>query len=137
MAENSESFTAYFGIEVETMLDEDKIHLIGELCDTLSAARLRQVRDLAEQKRQAKLEDAKLLVIEEMREKLAELDLDIEDVLATIPRRRRRESVSSLPAEYQGPNGETWSGRGVKPKWARELEDANVNLEAFRVQDAE
>ena len=137
MAEKSESFVEYFGIEIGTMSEEDKVNLIVELCDTLSAARLRQVRELAEQKRLEKLEDAKQLVIAEMRARFTELDLDFDEVMGTGGARRRRREAAPLPAKYRGPNGEIWSGRGMKPKWIRELEDADDDLTEFRVQDAE
>ncbi len=28
---------------------------------------------------------------------------------------------STVPAKYRGPNGETWSGRGLMPRWLSQL----------------
>jgi DNA-binding protein H-NS len=30
-------------------------------------------------------------------------------------------SVNSAPVKYRGPNGESWSGRGLAPKWLARL----------------
>lgn len=38
-----------------------------------------------------------------------------------------------VPAKYQGPNGETWSGRGLAPKWLTALISAGQSKEAFLV----
>ncbi|MDH4449910.1 MAG: ParB/RepB/Spo0J family partition protein [Rhodoferax sp.] len=37
---------------------------------------------------------------------------------------------------YRGPNGETWSGRGLVPKWLRVLVDAGQDKEAFAIKPA-
>jgi DNA-binding protein H-NS len=136
MAERPRSNSESLDMELDNLSAADKISLIGKICDELTVQQLRQVRELAEQKRLEKLEDAKAQVMEEMREKFEQLELDFDEVMGlNRPRRSRRESGSPLPVKYRGPNGETWSGRGMKPIWIRELEDANVDLEEFRVKD--
>jgi hypothetical protein len=35
---------------------------------------------------------------------------------------------------YRGPMGETWSGRGLVPKWLRALVDMGDSRETYRVQ---
>ena len=43
-------------------------------------------------------------------------------VQAATPRRRRGvKKGTRLRAKYVGPNGETWSGRGLRPRWLSEL----------------
>ena len=39
----------------------------------------------------------------------------------------------AVPVKYRGPNGETWTGRGMKPVWLREQLDGGMNLEDFAV----
>lgn len=38
------------------------------------------------------------------------------------------------PAKYVGPGGETWSGRGLAPKWLAELERKGKKRESFLVK---
>jgi hypothetical protein len=42
----------------------------------------------------------------------------------------------NLPATgYRGPNGETWSGRGLMPRWLTVLVQAGQDKESFRITD--
>jgi hypothetical protein len=75
------------------MSAEDKINPISELCDTLNIPELMVIRDIVNEKRQGKLEDAKIAVLAEMRAKIEQLGLTYEDVMGTGPRRTR----SKLP----------------------------------------
>jgi hypothetical protein len=56
------------------------MNLIGEISDELTAQKLRQVREIVNQKRLDKIEEAKSQVIEEMREKFVQLGLDFSDI---------------------------------------------------------
>ncbi len=49
--------------------------------------------------------------------------------------RRATNAGKSVPAQFRGPNGEEYSGRGAIPRWARDLgvED-RAGLEQFRIQ---
>lgn len=38
-----------------------------------------------------------------------------------------------VPAKYRGPNGETWSGRGLTPKWLATLIAQGQSKEAFAI----
>lgn len=38
-----------------------------------------------------------------------------------------------VPAKYANAAGETWSGRGLQPKWLREAVAAGASLESFQV----
>jgi ParB/RepB/Spo0J family partition protein len=40
----------------------------------------------------------------------------------------------AIEMAYRGPNGQTWSGRGLMPKWLRVLVDAGQDKEAFAVK---
>src|SRR5215217_3523187 len=90
--------------------------------DRMTVAELTALRDAAEGKRLEKLDDAKNAVLAETRAKLAELGLTLEAVLPSpvrseAGRKRRRDVRQPLAVKYQGPSGETWSGRGRLPKW--------------------
>ncbi len=38
------------------------------------------------------------------------------------------------PPKYRGPNGETWAGRGLTPKWMTDLEKKGKKRESFLIQ---
>ncbi|MBK5956693.1 regulator [Rhodoplanes elegans] len=38
-----------------------------------------------------------------------------------------------VPPKFVGPNGETWAGRGARPKWLAELLEAGHAIEEFAV----
>ena len=44
-----------------------------------------------------------------------------------------KKPASTVAAKYRGPNGETWSGRGLTPKWLRALEAAGQPKESFLI----
>jgi DNA-binding protein H-NS len=41
-----------------------------------------------------------------------------------------------VPAKYQGPDGETWAGRGARPKWLTALLDDGHDIEEFALAGA-
>ncbi|MBK5961285.1 regulator [Rhodoplanes elegans] len=41
-----------------------------------------------------------------------------------------------VPPRYVGPNGETWAGRGARPKWLAALLDEGHSIEEFAVGEA-
>ena len=41
---------------------------------------------------------------------------------------------STVAAKYRGPNGETWSGRGLTPRWLAALIADGQKKEAFAIQ---
>lgn len=45
-------------------------------------------------------------------------------------------SKSSNPAQpkFTGPNGESWTGRGLTPKWLKTLIEAGQSKEAYRIK---
>ena len=47
----------------------------------------------------------------------------------------KKEKIA-VAAKYKGPNGETWSGRGLTPKWLAILIAGGQPKEAFLIADA-
>jgi DNA-binding protein H-NS len=45
-----------------------------------------------------------------------------------------KKSITPVAAKYRGPNGETWSGRGLTPKWLTALLAQGQSKEAFAIQ---
>ena len=73
----NEKMTVWLDIRLDTMSSEERVLLIEEIIDTLTVQELGTIRDLAERKRVAKLEEAKSAVLEEMKGKLSELGLTL------------------------------------------------------------
>jgi DNA-binding protein H-NS len=40
---------------------------------------------------------------------------------------------TKVPVKYRGPNGETWSGRGLAPRWLTDLEAKGKKRETYLV----
>ncbi len=47
-----------------------------------------------------------------------------------------RKSSQPVAAKFHGPNGETWSGRGLTPKWLASLVAQGQSKESFAVASA-
>jgi DNA-binding protein H-NS len=50
--------------------------------------------------------------------------------------RRKRGSVKGrkVPAKYRGPGGETWAGRGARPRWMQEQLKAGAKQDDFLIK---
>lgn len=68
--------------------------------------------------------EARAAAIVVMKAKCAELGIGARDVF---------EPVKVSP-QYTGPNGESWTGRGVVPKWLAALEATGHNRESFKIK---
>lgn len=44
-----------------------------------------------------------------------------------------KKAAGSVPAKFRGPNGETWSGRGITPRWLAALIAAGRAKEEFAI----
>jgi DNA-binding protein H-NS len=51
------------------------------------------------------------------------------------PKAEPHQAYPGAPVVYRGPMGETWSGRGLMPKWLHVLVQAGNDREQFRVQN--
>jgi DNA-binding protein H-NS len=133
MAERETSkMTEWLDIKLDTLSSEERIRLIEEIFDTLTAQELRSIRDTAEKKSQSKFVEAKAAVLEEMKGKLSALGLTLNDV---IPARRDRKSKTPVSVKYRSPDGETWSGRGHAPLWLTQLELQGHKREEYAVTE--
>jgi DNA-binding protein H-NS len=45
-----------------------------------------------------------------------------------------KKATTPVAAKFRGPNGETWSGRGLTPKWLAALVAQGQSKEAFAIQ---
>jgi DNA-binding protein H-NS len=133
MAERgNETMTEWLDIKLDNLSPEERLNLIEEIAETLSPQELLTLRDQIERRRLRKLEEAKSAVLEEMKGRLSELGLTINDV---VPARRPRKSKPSVSVKYRSPDGETWSGRGHAPLWLRQLELQGHKREEYAVSE--
>lgn len=57
--------------------------------------------------------------------------------LAKVPKEGKKKAAKAtgpVEAKYRGPNGETWSGRGLTPKWLTALEASGRAKSEFLIQ---
>jgi len=112
---------------------EDRIKQIAEIADTLDYPELLRLRDMMQAKYEAKADAAREKVIEETKIKFAQLGLTFEDVI-TSQRKRKAAVRKPAVAKYRSPDGtKDWNGRGAKPKWIREHEEAGGNRDDFLI----
>ena len=51
-------------------------------------------------------------------------------------RTRRSGTIRKVAPKYRGPNGETWSGRGLKPRWLTAAMNEGKELQDFLIDVA-
>lgn len=74
---------------------------------------------------------ARAQVIDAARKFCAEHSLAADDVF---PKKAKPSApATKLPAKYADGNGNTWSGRGVHPRWLSTALGSGATLEQFRV----
>lgn len=90
-------------------------------------------REIEKTKQQGRAE-----AIEKIRSLMLEYGLSIADISARPPRTKSRSATapkgSKIPAKYRDAStGETWSGRGLQPRWLKAALAAGRRLEDFAV----
>jgi DNA-binding protein H-NS len=122
-----------------TIDSQERLSLLSQTFDLLTARELREVRDLAEQKRQTKVAKTKNQLLEHMRPHIDELGIDPDEVAVTFirPRKQRKDTGRKLPVKYRGPKGENWTGRGCVPVWLQALEAQGYSRDDFLVNEGE
>lgn len=119
--------------------------LPSEISDTLTnmsidelAAHVAQASDILARKR----ESARTAFVEETRKKAESLGISLKDLIAeatgkpsgsgssTEAKERRKVAI-----KYRDPDNpeNTWTGRGMRPRWLRERLDAGGELETFLI----
>ena len=56
-----------------------------------------------------------------IKETMATYGITLEDLQSRPSKAGKIKSTSPAPAKYTGPNGESWSGRGLMPRWLATL----------------
>lgn len=92
-----------------------------------------RIEELMKQKAEleAQIQSEKATVIESIRAQMKRYGITVTDLGAASAKRTNR---APLPARYKGPNGETWSGRGARPRWLTALLAEGRSIEEFAVR---
>jgi len=74
--------------------------------------------------------------VQEILAKMTAFGITLKDLESVKGRVRKTVSTTSKPAaaKYTGPNGETWSGRGLTPRWLSALVAQGRSKEEFAIQ---
>jgi DNA-binding protein H-NS len=80
----------------------------------------------------SKVDDALSAAKETLQAQLSRLGI------AKAPERRRRISLKGrkVAPKYRGPRGETWAGRGARPRWLTVLVKQGHRIEEFSIDGA-
>ncbi|WP_114969832.1 H-NS family nucleoid-associated regulatory protein [Rhodoferax ferrireducens] len=74
--------------------------------------------------------------VQEILSKMTAFGITLKDLEAVKGRTRKTASATAKPAaaKYRGPNGETWSGRGLTPRWLAALVAQGHAKEEFTIK---
>ena len=74
--------------------------------------------------------------VEDIKAKMAAFGITVADLEGGKTRPRKAAAAKSsnpAPAKYRGPSGETWSGRGLMPRWLAALVAQGQSKESFAI----
>ena len=74
--------------------------------------------------------------VQDIKAKMAAFGITLADLDGGKSRPRKTGAAKSgnpAPAKYRGPNGETWSGRGLMPRWLAALVAQGQSKESFAI----
>lgn len=108
-----------------------------------------QIKQLQTQEAEIKAKELEA-TLQEIVAKMQAFDISVGDLQSLLPMqlrgktktdatgsasdsKKKRVSVTTVSAKYRGPNGETWSGRGLTPRWLASLIASGKTKEDFAV----
>lgn len=94
-----------------------------------------QIAELQKQEAQIKAQEFDKTV-QEIKDKMAAFGITLADLDGgkKAPRKTvATKSSNPAPAKFRGPNGETWSGRGLMPRWLSALVATGQKKESFAI----
>jgi DNA-binding protein H-NS len=82
--------------------------------------------------------EALMSLRDQVNKRLLECRAEIEKQLGAIPGQKGNSGTSlkgkKVPPKYRSPSGETWAGRGVKPRWMVEALKKGKKMESFLIK---
>jgi DNA-binding protein H-NS len=104
--------------------------------DRLPTERLGELITYIQQQQRSRQDEERTRLLEQWREEAARLGYQVRlEPIGAPSGRRRQSSGKTIAPKYRGPNGETWSGRGIPPKWLTALEATGRNREEFKITE--
>ena len=110
-----------------------------QIVDAWEYPELLRLRDLIDEEYKQKAAAAREAIITETQRKFEQLGLSFEEVMEWQQRRKRKRGIRApAPPKYRSPDGlKSWTGRGVVPKWIREIEERGGSREDCRIKAEE
>lgn len=98
----------------------------------LSESELQAVIQKAEMALKSKQSNKRKEVIAKIKELAASIDLQVE--FQEVTKKNSARATVKVPIKYRHPKDreKTWTGRGMKPKWIKELLDRGHDLSEFK-----
>jgi DNA-binding protein H-NS len=82
--------------------------------------------------------EALMSLRDQVNKRFVELRAELEKQLAAFPGLKGKSSKSlkgrKVPPKYRSPSGETWAGRGVKPRWMVAALKKGKKIESFLIK---
>src|SRR5215217_3282169 len=109
---------------LEGMAPDDLMALVEAAIDRVPMERLGEVVSYVQERQRSRHDEERQRMLEKFREEAARFGMQVKLEPMGAPGRGRRGQSSGkmVQPKYRGPNGETWSGRGIPPKWLTALE---------------
>ncbi len=119
---------------LDQMSPEDMLALVEAAIDRLPGETLSDLIGYIQAKQRSREEEKRNTLLAKWREEAARMGMQIRlEPIGTPSRGRGTGGSKSIAPKFRGPNGETWSGRGIAPKWLTALEATGRNREEFRI----
>jgi DNA-binding protein H-NS len=80
--------------------------------------------------------EALMSLRDQVEKRLLECRAEMEKQLAAIPGQPKSKSLKGkkVPPKYRSPSGETWAGRGARPRWMVEALKKGKKMESFLIK---
>ena len=129
------------GIALGSLSGDALKELVEEALDRMPLEELIVIIEAAQERRRLKEDEAKEILLAEFKLRAEKMGLSLETLFPRFPeqatRRPRRDTGQPLVPKFRGPNGETWSGRGIPPRWMSTLEAQGRKRDEFRIKEEE
>ena len=132
---------ALAGVDLSNLSGQELKELVEAALDRMSMEELVFFIDAAESRKRLKEDETKGMLLAEFRTRAEKLGLSLESLFPRFPehatRRTRSDAGVPLTPKFRSPKGETWSGRGIPPRWMSELEAQGHKRDEFRIKEEE
>ena len=117
---------------------EDPLGVIQEQLQELDVVQLQEAAKIIERERKKREKEARKQAQREIKEVAARYGLSLEEIATGGSAGSSASSTKrKIPPKYRHPEtGQTWTGRGRKPKWVEAWEAEGGSVEDLRIPEA-